>query len=46
MPTAIVKLEAVVPDNYDEEVATAATLAASMGDEDAKWSWPVLEDIV
>jgi hypothetical protein len=45
-PLAAVKLEAVLPDKYDEEAATAAALAASLADEEAKWSWPGLEDIV
>jgi hypothetical protein len=38
------KLEAVVPDDYDEKVATTATLAASMADDEAKWSWLGLDD--
>jgi hypothetical protein len=42
VPTAVVKLEAVLLDNYDEDAATAATMAASLVDEEAKWSWPGL----
>jgi hypothetical protein len=30
-----VKLEDVIPDNYDEDTATAAAMAASLADEDA-----------
>jgi hypothetical protein len=40
------KLEAVLPDDYDEDAATAAALAASLAGEEAKWSWLGLEDIV
>jgi hypothetical protein len=43
-PPVIVKLEAAVHDDYDEEVATAAALAASMADEESKW--PGLEDAI
>jgi hypothetical protein len=44
VPPSIVNLEVVVPDNYDEDAATAAAMATSLADEDAKWPW--LEDIV
>jgi hypothetical protein len=46
VPPATVKLEDVVPNNYDENAATVAALAASLSDEEAKWSWPGLDDIV
>jgi hypothetical protein len=36
----------VLPNNYDDEVATAAALAVSLADIEAKWSWPGLEDVV
>jgi hypothetical protein len=39
-----VKLEDVIPDNYDENTATAAAMAASLADEDANWLG--LEDVV
>jgi hypothetical protein len=35
-PPATVKLEVLVPDDYDEETATTAALAASKADEDSK----------
>jgi hypothetical protein len=44
MPPTDVKLEDVVPENYDEDVATANAMAASLADEDAKWLG--LEDVV
>jgi hypothetical protein len=34
-----VKLVALVPDDYDEEAATVAALAALKAHEDSKWSW-------
>jgi hypothetical protein len=37
VPLAVVKLEAVLLDNYDEGAATAATMAASLAEEEAKW---------
>jgi hypothetical protein len=42
--SAVAKLEALVPDDYDKDAATAtaAALAASKADEEAKWSWPGL----
>jgi hypothetical protein len=40
-PRAVVKLEAVLPD-----AAITAAMAASLADEEAKWSWPGLDDIV
>jgi hypothetical protein len=46
VPPAAVKLEAVVPDSYDEEDAMAAALQASLADEEAKYSWLRLEDVV
>jgi hypothetical protein len=45
-PSATVKLKAVLLDNYDKDVATTGAMAASLVDEEAKWSWPGLEDIV
>jgi hypothetical protein len=44
VPPAAVKLEDVVPNNYDEDAATAAAMAASLADEDTKW--PGYEDVV
>jgi hypothetical protein len=38
VPRAAVKLEAVLPDNYDEDAATTAAMATSLADEEAKWS--------
>jgi hypothetical protein len=35
MPPAAVKLEAVLLDNYDKDVAAAAGMAASLVDEEA-----------
>jgi hypothetical protein len=46
VPPAIVKLEVLVPDDYNEEAVTAVALAASTADEDSKWSWQGLEDVV
>jgi hypothetical protein len=46
VPPATVKTENVAPNNYDEDAATAAALAASLANEEAKWSWPGLDDIV
>jgi hypothetical protein len=43
---AAMKLEALVPDEYNEDAATAAALATSKANEKAKWSWPGLEDVV
>jgi hypothetical protein len=39
VPPADVKLEALITDDYDEDAATATTLAASEADEEAKYSW-------
>jgi hypothetical protein len=36
-----VKLEVLVPDDYEEEAATDAALAASKADEESKWSFGV-----
>jgi hypothetical protein len=44
MPPAAVKLEDVVPDNYDEDVAMADAMAASLANEDA--NWPGYEDTI
>jgi hypothetical protein len=46
MPPAAVKLVAVLPDNYGEDAAMAIAMAASLADEEARWSWPGLEDII
>jgi hypothetical protein len=43
-PPAIVKMEALVPN--DEEATTAAALEQCRADEEAKWSWTGLEDVV
>jgi hypothetical protein len=43
VPPATVKMEALVPDDYDEEAATAAALSASKADEDLKWLQDVVE---
>jgi hypothetical protein len=43
---AAVKLEVVLPDSYDEDAAMTAAMAASLADEEAKWSWTGLDDIV
>jgi hypothetical protein len=45
-PLVAVKPEALIPDDYDEEAAIAATLTTSKANEDSKWSWPRLEDVV
>jgi hypothetical protein len=45
-PLTAVKLEVIVPGDYDEEVATAAAMELSNAEEEAKWSWPGLEDVV
>jgi hypothetical protein len=39
---AAIKLEAILPDNYDEDAATSTAMAASLADEEAKakLSWP------
>jgi hypothetical protein len=37
VPPAIVKLETLVPDDYDEEAAMVAALVASKADEESKW---------
>jgi hypothetical protein len=44
VPPAAVKLEDIIPDNYDEDAATTAAMAASLADENA--NWPGYEDIV
>jgi hypothetical protein len=46
VPSAAVKLEVVLLENYDEDATTAAAMATSLEDEEAKWSWPGLEDVV
>jgi hypothetical protein len=45
-PPAAAKLKAVLPDDYHEDAATAAALVVSLAEEEAKWSWLGLEDIV
>jgi hypothetical protein len=45
-PPSTMKMEALFPDNYDEEAATAVALVVSKVDEDSKWSWPRLEEVV
>jgi hypothetical protein len=46
VPSAVVKLEAVLPENYDEDATTGAAMATSLEHKEAKWSWPGLEDVV
>jgi hypothetical protein len=45
-PPATVKLEALVPDDYDEDAATTTTMELSKAEEEARWSWPGLEDVL
>jgi hypothetical protein len=37
VPPVPVKMEDVVPDNYDEDAAKAAAMVSSLADKDAKW---------
>jgi hypothetical protein len=46
MPSAAMKLEAVLPKNYDEDASTTTAMAASLEDEEARWSLPGLEDVI
>jgi hypothetical protein len=46
VPSAAVKLEAFLLENYDQDATTAAAMATSLEDEEAKWSWPGLDDVV
>jgi hypothetical protein len=45
-PLIAVKLDDIIPEDYDEETAIAAAMELSRAEEEAKWSWPGLEDIV
>jgi hypothetical protein len=45
-PPASVKLEAIVTDDYDKDAATATAMELSRAEEEAKWSWPGLDEIV
>jgi hypothetical protein len=46
VPLAAMKVETVLSDNYGEDAAMTAVMAASLTDEEIKWSWLGLEDIV
>jgi hypothetical protein len=45
-PPTTIKMEALVLNDYDEEAAVDAALAALKADEESKWLWLGLEDII